>query len=198
MRLAVFTVAPQVIDELLAADHAGDHRPTMGTDPHLQRGPARVAEPTDHREHIEGAPAHQDPRRQLGYLDAQQLAVLVTRRAARSRPRGRRKNGARSKVRKISHRGAREAITTRATGDVLVASQNQAAYFVFSQNGVFKKQVAVNCIGQLRNIAADGQAVLYIGCYEANKVVIFDAADLPIKELPISSPAGIAVLPAMP
>ena len=92
----------------------------------------------------------------------------------------------------------REVITTRATGDVPVASQNQAAYFVFSQNGVFKKQVAVNCIGQLRNIAADGQGVLYIGCYEANKVVIFDAADLPIKELPISSPAGIAVLPAMP
>jgi len=88
--------------------------------------------------------------------------------------------------------------TTRASGDVLIADQNQAAYYVFSQQGVFKKKVAVNCVGQLRNIAADSQGRVYIGCYEANKVVQFDAADLALKEIPIASPAGVAVLANYP
>ena len=89
-------------------------------------------------------------------------------------------------------------VTTRANGDVLIAGQNDAAYFIYSQLGVFKKKVPVNCVGQLRNIAADKNGRLYVGCYEANKVVVFDPTDISIKEIPISTPAGIAVLSVLP
>ncbi|MCA9658440.1 MAG: DUF4215 domain-containing protein, partial [Myxococcales bacterium] len=94
--------------------------------------------------------------------------------------------------------GSAFGVTTRSTGDVIIASQNNAAYYVFAQDGTFKKSVAVACGGQIRNIAADCADTLYVGCYGANKVVVYDANDSVTGEVAITSPAGVAVLPALP
>jgi len=89
-------------------------------------------------------------------------------------------------------------VTTRSNGDVIAAGQDNARYYIFSKDGTYKDSVVVPCNGQLRNIAADCEDTLYIGCYESNKVVVFDANDAVTAEVTISTPAGVAVLPALP
>ncbi|MCA9638334.1 MAG: hypothetical protein KC420_20030, partial [Myxococcales bacterium] len=89
-------------------------------------------------------------------------------------------------------------VGVRSTGDVLIATQNNSAYYVFAQDGTYKKSVAVACPSQIRNIAVDCADSVYIGCYSANKVVRFDAADAYSTEVAVTSPAGVAILPALP
>ncbi|MBL9103807.1 MAG: DUF4215 domain-containing protein [Myxococcales bacterium] len=88
-------------------------------------------------------------------------------------------------------------VTTRSNADVVVTGQDQAAYYVFDKLGVFKKKVAVACVGQLRNIAADAADTLYVTCYENNRVVVFNAADQPTGMINIATPAGVDVLPSL-
>ncbi len=89
-------------------------------------------------------------------------------------------------------------VTTRSDGDVIVASQNNARYYIFAKDGTYKDSVAVPCNGQIRNIAADCEDTLYVGCYNSNKVVVYDADNAILGEVAVSTPAGVAVLPALP
>ena len=89
-------------------------------------------------------------------------------------------------------------VTTRSNGDVIIASQNNARYYVFAKDGTYKDSVAVPCNGQIRNIAADCEDTLYVGCYQSNKVVVYDADDMITGEVSITTPAGVAVLPSLP
>src|SRR5690606_1085573 len=55
-------------------------------------------------------------------------------------------------------------VATRSSGDVLIASQNNSAYYVFAQDGTYKKSIAVPCAAQIRNLATDCEDSVYVGC----------------------------------
>ena len=83
-------------------------------------------------------------------------------------------------------------IATRANGDVIVTDQNQHAYFRFSREGVFLGSVAIDCTGQVRNLAVDQEDNLWIACYGSNAVVKFDTRDREVARLTVNSPSGVA------
>lgn len=82
-------------------------------------------------------------------------------------------------------------IVVRASGQVVVADQNAAAYYRFSREGVFLGSVAVNCTGQIRNLAVDHLDNIWIGCHGQNEVVKFDAQDREVARLSVNSPSGV-------
>ncbi len=89
-------------------------------------------------------------------------------------------------------------VATRSNGDVIIVSQNNAAYYVFTKDGGYLKSVGVSCNGQIRNIATDGEDTLYVGCYHSNKVVVYDADDSVVDEVSVSLPSGVDILPVWP
>ncbi|MCB9751992.1 MAG: hypothetical protein H6713_18615 [Myxococcales bacterium] len=89
-------------------------------------------------------------------------------------------------------------VGARSNGDVVITSQNNASYYVFTADGVYLKSVAVSCAGQVRNLAINGEDFAYVGCYGSNKVVVYNAADAVVDEVAVSSPSGVDILPAWP
>jgi hypothetical protein len=85
-------------------------------------------------------------------------------------------------------------VGTRSNGDVVVASQNGAAYFVFTSDGTFLRSVAVACTGQIRNIAVDDEDNVWVGCYGHNSVVRFDSTDSEVGRISVSTPSGVGFL----
>jgi len=85
-------------------------------------------------------------------------------------------------------------IAVKANGDVVVASQNNAAYYTFTSSGAFLSSTAVACNGQIRNLAIDGGDYLYVGCYDDDRVAIFSPANVEVNSIAVASPAGVGML----
>ena len=86
-------------------------------------------------------------------------------------------------------------VAVRSNGEVVVASQNNAAYYVFSSVGTFLRSVNVNCAGQIRNIAVDGWDSIWVGCFGHNAVVKFNAQDVEVARIQVNTPSGVSILP---
>jgi len=84
-------------------------------------------------------------------------------------------------------------VDVRSNGNVIVAGQNDAAYFVFSANGTFIRRATVNCEGQLRNVAVDFSDNVWVACFGSNAVVKFDTADQEVARITVTSPSGVAI-----
>ncbi|MEZ4449228.1 MAG: DUF4215 domain-containing protein [Nannocystaceae bacterium] len=89
-------------------------------------------------------------------------------------------------------------VATRSNGDVIIASQNNDVYYVYSKDGAFQKSIAVPCVNQIRNLATDCQDSVYVACTDSNKVVRYTSGDAFSAEVAVSSPTGVAVVPMLP
>ncbi|HEY8375741.1 MAG TPA: hypothetical protein VIK91_04590, partial [Nannocystis sp.] len=61
-----------------------------------------------------------------------------------------------------------------------------------------QKTVPIACPSQVRNLAVDAQDFVYVTCYNAGRVVVFDPGDVAVDQIVVSAPSGVAILPAMP
>lgn len=90
--------------------------------------------------------------------------------------------------------GSPFGIATRSDGTVIVASQNNAAFYVYTAAGAFVSSTAVACTGQLRNVAVDANDVLYVGCYDADRVAVFSVGNVEVDSIAVDSPSGVGML----
>ena len=84
-------------------------------------------------------------------------------------------------------------IDVRSNGNVIIAGQNDASYFVFSATGTFIASVPVACSGQLRNVAVDFSDNVWVACTMENAVVKFNALDQEVARITVASPSGVAI-----
>ncbi len=84
-------------------------------------------------------------------------------------------------------------VDVRSNGNVVVADQNAAQYFVFSATGTFDTSVPVACGGQLRGVAVDFSDNSWIACNGQNAVVKFSPAGAEVARITVGSPSGVAI-----
>jgi hypothetical protein len=90
--------------------------------------------------------------------------------------------------------GSPFGIATRSDGTVVVTSQNNAAFYVYTAGGGFVSSTAVACIGQIRNLAVSADDRLYVGCFGSNRIAVFSVANVEVDSIPVDSPAGVGML----
>jgi streptogramin lyase len=85
-------------------------------------------------------------------------------------------------------------IDVASNGDIYVASQNNGAYYVFGNDGSFKRSQAIDCAGQVRGITLDPFDDLWVCCYEDDVVIRFNASDEEVERIPVNTPTGITYI----
>lgn len=90
--------------------------------------------------------------------------------------------------------GSPFGITTRSDGTVIVASQNNAAFYVYTATGMFVSSTAIACGGQVRNVAVDADDTLYVGCYNDGRVAVFSQANVEVDSIVVDTPGGVGML----
>ncbi len=94
--------------------------------------------------------------------------------------------------------GSAFGVAVDSLGEVIVASQNNARYYVFGSADApdahgFLRSVPVNCQGQLRNVAVDGLDHVWVACYGSGAAVKFSPEGEEVARVQARSPAGVAV-----
>ncbi|MEM9460238.1 MAG: hypothetical protein AAGF11_39050 [Myxococcota bacterium] len=90
--------------------------------------------------------------------------------------------------------GSPFGITARSDGTVIVASQNNGAYYVYTAAGAFVSSTAIACGGQVRNVAVDADDTLYVGCYSDGRVAVFSQANVEVDSILVDTPGGVGML----